>query len=316
MAAGPGTLLGPSAENQQQLHEPLQGRGPKPALERTNCLGSETAVGSDGPDIVCAELALLASPDKLRTEKPLSPQGCWEEGQSAFKEVPQHKQRLGNWQIQERECDGRPQLIQDFPRDSGDSKFFSMWPSRAQREQRSAFSKPIRCPAGRPGQASPVFKAGGLAGTLGELLGLISEVDRPCWGSLSNSKLLVSGIWNVQTLPQITPLCSAFPDAPILWLKHTTAQIATPSSSSTPSWVLTPPIFTSLNLSTQNWCAKCNLSFHLTSDLVLHMRSHHKKEQSGPDLHSKLREESLTCPICHEYFRERHHLSRHLTSHS
>ncbi|XP_004607606.2 zinc finger protein 488 [Sorex araneus] len=314
MAASPGTLRSPSAENQPQLREPVQGKGHKPVLERTNCLGSETAIGSESPDIVCAELALLASPDKLRTEKPLSPQGCWDEGQSAFKEVPQHKQRLGNWQFQERECDGPPQLIQDFPRDPGDSKVFSMWPSRAQREQRSAFSKPTRCPAGRPGPASSVFQAGG---TLGELLELINEVDRSCWGSLSNSKLLVSGIWNVQTLPQITPLCSAFQGAPILWLRHTPEQMAAPLlSSSSPSWVFLPPTFTSLNLSTQNWCAKCNLSFHLTSDLVLHMRSHHKKKQAGPDQHTKLREEYLACPICHEYFREHHHLSRHLTSHS
>ncbi|KAG7462493.1 hypothetical protein MATL_G00185440 [Megalops atlanticus] len=67
---------------------------------------------------------------------------------------------------------------------------------------------------------------------------------------------------------------------------------------------------------TENWCAKCNLSFRMTSDLVFHMRSHHKKEFAAESQVRRRREEKLTCPICHEYFRERHHLSRHMTSHN
>ncbi|KAM8806033.1 zinc finger protein 488 [Eudromia elegans] len=83
------------------------------------------------------------------------------------------------------------------------------------------------------------------------------------------------------------------------------------------SLTLLPPTFTSFGVSAQNWCAKCNLSFRMTSDLVFHMRSHHKKEYSSPESQCKRkREEKLTCPICHEYFRERHHLSRHMTSHN
>ncbi|KAJ8418159.1 hypothetical protein AAFF_G00138680 [Aldrovandia affinis] len=68
--------------------------------------------------------------------------------------------------------------------------------------------------------------------------------------------------------------------------------------------------------SQKNWCAKCNLSFRMTSDLVFHMRSHHKKEFAAESQVRRRREEKLTCPICHEYFRERHHLSRHMTSHN
>ncbi|KAL3214133.1 hypothetical protein MRX96_007260 [Rhipicephalus microplus] len=48
------------------------------------------------------------------------------------------------------------------------------------------------------------------------------------------------------------------------------------------------------------------------SDLVYHMRSHHKRE---PDPAKKRREDKLRCHICHESFRERHHLTRHMTSH-
>ena len=66
----------------------------------------------------------------------------------------------------------------------------------------------------------------------------------------------------------------------------------------------------SLNL-TQNWCAKCNATFRMTSDLVYHMRSHHKE---APMIKKK-REDKLKCTVCGETFRERHHLTRHMTSH-
>lgn len=90
--------------------------------------------------------------------------------------------------------------------------------------------------------------------------------------------------------------------------------------------------------SLQNWCAKCNTHFRLTSDLVYHMRTFHKKEEGvknsncdGIYLTSKYSEFStdkighnlnvnremkyLKCEICNETFKEKHHLSRHLTSH-
>ena len=62
-----------------------------------------------------------------------------------------------------------------------------------------------------------------------------------------------------------------------------------------------------------NWCAKCNATFRMTSDLVYHMRSHHK---SNCDPMKKKREDKLKCNICGETFRERHHLTRHMTSHA
>ncbi|XP_059889676.1 zinc finger protein 488 [Delphinus delphis] len=324
MAAGKGALRSPSAENRWRLSEPEQGWGRKPVLlEKTNCLGSEAAPGSGGRDEACAEMALSAAPGKFRLGKLRPRKACWEQGQSAFMEVPRLKKRLGGRQAQERVHSGpagQPgpqQLTLDNPRDPASITCFSVGPSGAHGEQRSAFSKPTRSPAGRPGPAS-VFQAGGPVDTLGELLGLINTVDVSCWGRLSNSKLLVGDFWSLQRVAPNAPLCGTFLGDPMLWLKHATAQVPTPPScSSTASWALLPPTLTSLGLSTQNWCAKCNLSFRLTSDLVFHMRSHHKKEHVGPDLHSKrLRGEALTCPVCHEYFRERHHLSRHMTSHS
>ncbi|XP_044010413.1 protein sister of odd and bowel [Aphidius gifuensis] len=76
---------------------------------------------------------------------------------------------------------------------------------------------------------------------------------------------------------------------------------------------LLPPSF-ALSLPAQNVCAKCNLSFRMTSDLVYHMRSHHKNESVGESSRRR-REEKLRCPVCDESFRERHHLTRHMTAH-
>lgn len=80
---------------------------------------------------------------------------------------------------------------------------------------------------------------------------------------------------------------------------------------STSSAFISSPV-SALNLS-QNWCAKCNATFRMTSDLVYHMRSHHKREF---DPMKRKREEKLKCTICNETFRERHHLTRHMSSHA
>ena len=90
-------------------------------------------------------------------------------------------------------------------------------------------------------------------------------------------------------------------------------------------------IFSALNSqSVQNWCAKCNTHFRLTSDLVYHMRTYHKKEDQISNVHQMLNQSSintnkiqrenrelkyLKCEICHETFKEKHHLTRHMTSH-
>ena len=112
--------------------------------------------------------------------------------------------------------------------------------------------------------------------------------------------------------------------------------------------------------SSQNWCAKCSVSFKLTSDLVYHMRTFHKKDQQNNfpssiflsrlgveskkfvlksdfskiysssellKIKTKVRDSNeilsqggreakcLKCEICSEVFKEKHHLSRHMTSH-
>lgn len=77
---------------------------------------------------------------------------------------------------------------------------------------------------------------------------------------------------------------------------------------------LLPSSLAALSLPAQNVCAKCNLSFRMTSDLVYHMRSHHKSETQGESSRRR-REEKLRCPVCDESFRERHHLTRHMTAH-
>lgn len=88
-----------------------------------------------------------------------------------------------------------------------------------------------------------------------------------------------------------------------------------------------------LTLPSQNVCAKCNVSFRMTSDLVYHMRSHHKGDGSGgggggivggigggagsggSDAKKRRDMDKLRCPVCDESFRERHHLTRHMTAH-
>ncbi len=122
----------------------------------------------------------------------------------------------------------------------------------------------------------------------------------------------------------------------------------------------------------QNWCAKCNTHFRLTTDLVFHMRTYHRTNRkediltnispttttttnttnnstttnlslsdsidalSLPSsvtptsinklnktmlindqdrLNNSLKSKFLKCDICLEIFREKHHLSRHMTSH-
>ncbi|KAM8776344.1 LOW QUALITY PROTEIN: zinc finger protein 488 [Rhynchonycteris naso] len=320
MATGKEVPRSPSAENSRWLSEPEQSWGGKPVLlEETKHLDSEAAAGGSGQEEACAKLALSTPSGKLRLRKPPT-KVCWGQGHSSFIEVPwlkktqQGRQAQGNEHHDLKGQPGSQQLTQDIPREPADSTVFSAWSSRAQREQRNAFSKPARCPSGRPGSAS-VFQAGRPVDALGEQVGLIKVVDIPCWGCLFNARLLVNDFWDHSVLPQIVPLCSAILGSSTLWLRHAMAQISTPLSSSSAASAFLQPTFTSLGMPTQNWCAKCNLSFRLI-DLVFNMRSHHKKEHAEPGLHSNpLTEETLTCPICHEYFCERHHLSRHMTSH-
>ncbi|XP_015282189.1 PREDICTED: PR domain zinc finger protein 8 [Gekko japonicus] len=135
-------------------------------------------------------------------------------------------------------------------------------------------------------------------------------------GSAPPDKALGGGAAAGGGLPKQSP----FLYATTFWPKGVAAAAAAttaPLQLQLPSALtLLPPSFTSLCLPAQNWCAKCNASFRMTSDLVYHMRSHHKKEYALEPLVKRRREEKLKCPICNESFRERHHLSRHMTSHN
>ena len=81
-----------------------------------------------------------------------------------------------------------------------------------------------------------------------------------------------------------------------------------------------------------NWCARCSMHFRLTSDLVHHIRVHHATRRSHASQSSNSEAStrksfvssvsssssigtSLQCHICGETFRQRHHLTRHMTSH-
>ncbi|XP_062334054.1 PR domain zinc finger protein 8 isoform X2 [Osmerus eperlanus] len=84
--------------------------------------------------------------------------------------------------------------------------------------------------------------------------------------------------------------------------------------------VLLSPSLSPLRLQGQNWCARCSLSFRLTSDLVAHMRTvhHHQRvfsARSGGDRIPR-GDKRHSCPICREVFKQRHHLARHLVAHT
>lgn len=67
-----------------------------------------------------------------------------------------------------------------------------------------------------------------------------------------------------------------------------------------------------------NTCAKCGITFRMTSDLVYHMRTHHNRLETKErdSIQSQRREsEPLKCVVCGEDFKERHHLTRHMTAH-
>ncbi|XP_036120754.1 zinc finger protein 488 [Molossus molossus] len=308
MAAGKGVLWSPPVETRGWLSEP------QPVLlEKRNHPSSEAAVGGAGqgeaPSTPPGTLSLGTPPAR------------WGQGRSAFAEVPRFKKRLRGRRAKDGEradLTGQPgprQLARDTPRAPGGRTALSGWPRGAGREQRGAFSQPAGCPSGRPGSAS-LLQAGGPADAPGELWGLVKMVDMPCRGHLSSSKLLAGGFWSLSVPPQYAPLRGGLLGAPTLWLQQAVTQTPTPASPSPASWALLPPTCSSPGATPQNWCAKCSASFRLTSDLVLHMRSRHKKEPVRPDPRSRqLRREALTCPVCREDFRERHHLSRHLTAH-
>lgn len=318
MAEGKVASLRPSVEKRWKLMDPKQTQ--PGMLKKLSLVDSDTAAGTGGQDVASTELS--PAPNKPRLDRPLACRACTGQRQNSFTELSCRHERPGDIQAQMRKSEnpegqlGPQQLPSSLPRASGDGVMCSVWPGAARGEQKSAFSKPAKRPAEKP-RHTPVLLAGGSTEGSWELSGLITAVDIPYWAHLSTFKFM-GDFWKLHALSQNIVLCNAFQGTPTPWLEHT--QVQAPTSSASPaaaSRALLPPTLSSLGVSTQNWCAKCNLAFRLTADLVFHMRSHHKREHVGPDPHSKKRrEEVLTCPVCHEYFRERHHLSRHMTSHS
>ncbi|XP_052538446.1 PR domain zinc finger protein 8 [Tympanuchus pallidicinctus] len=166
-------------------------------------------------------------------------------------------------------------------------------------ERKSAFSQPARC--------FPPLPLGPKLGALGEPC-----PDGPSAGRLYAAELAAKeGAGGGAGAKQ-----SPFLYATAFWPKSSAAAVGPLQLQLPSALTLLPPSFASLCLPAQNWCAKCNASFRMTSDLVYHMRSHHKKEYALEPLVKRRREEKLKCPICNESFRERHHLSRHMTSHN
>ncbi|CDQ87867.1 unnamed protein product [Oncorhynchus mykiss] len=183
-------------------------------------------------------------------------------------------------------------------------------------ERKSAFSQPSRHATSSFSQISPLVM------TTPKLL----DCHPPVGDTISSSRLyqadhLAAKLHGAElstncpvpgAMSKQSPFLYAAAAATAFWPKSQgPIQLQMPSALT-----LLPPSFTSLCLPAQNWCAKCNASFRMTSDLVYHMRSHHKKELAMEPMVKRRREEKLKCPICNESFRERHHLSRHMTSHN
>ncbi|XP_037940105.1 transcription initiation factor TFIID subunit 12 [Teleopsis dalmanni] len=138
----------------------------------------------------------------------------------------------------------------------------------------------------------------------------------------SNTISMSGGPVNAPSPPDFLPGYAAFPFPPTA-ATHPFAAVAppelprivqNPAAAAILSTLIPPTLASTFTLTAQNVCAKCNISFRMTSDLVYHMRSHHKSEVAT-DPNRRKREEKLKCPVCQESFRERHHLTRHMTAH-
>ncbi|XP_063160380.1 zinc finger protein 488 [Candoia aspera] len=289
----------------------------KPVLfEKTNCLHEYSGV-KDGRTV---EHLLRESFWKFSTRKQFLVKDVLQQKESAFTEV-RSVEKLNTEKAKEAE-QGNRKAYSDKARAqcSPGSAFSFVWPNSVAEEPKSAFRKPAKCweDGGAPVAFQPLKGAMASPRKLSEC---ISATDlMQCSGRLT-SKFLVSDSNGFQLLSTNLIQSNPFTYSSAPWPNETGEQMqampVSTSSSSSASLALLPPTFTSFGIAAQNWCAKCSLSFRMTSDLVLHMRSHHKKvDVSTESQRKRRREEKLTCPVCQEYFRERHHLSRHMTSHN
>ncbi|XP_054838289.1 zinc finger protein 488 [Eublepharis macularius] len=287
-------------------------------LEKTNCLHQEEHAGSRdggmGQQTAGGPLWKFLTGKHVFVKK-----NALEEKDSAFTEVRRTKEKLKPEDVDEVQQrggaahSGKGQTPNRPGPSSPGSAFSLVWPTRTAGEPKSAFRKPAKCLLDRKAVTAPRDESDLVKGP-GKLSGCINVADVMCYSSLLTSKVFVSDLSGSHLLQS-----GPFPCPSGLWPRLNGGQVLTvpASGSRSSSLALLPPTFASFGLAAQNWCAKCNLSFRMTSDLVFHMRSHHKKEGASLETQSKRRrEENLTCPVCQEYFRERHHLSRHMTSHN
>ncbi|XP_075589202.1 LOW QUALITY PROTEIN: uncharacterized protein LOC124496891 [Dermatophagoides farinae] len=120
----------------------------------------------------------------------------------------------------------------------------------------------------------------------------------------------------IQLLPQSSMANNPLMNLPPYFMPPTTSASAAAANPLITSLYLLSPSLTALSYQASNVCAYCNQAFRMTSDLVYHMRSHHKRTKIADELvNKKRRDDQLRCNICNETFRERHHLTRHMTSH-
>lgn len=271
-------------------------------LEKTNISNDDNITQlSKGYDQAAGDAP--ASVGKLKADK-VKPDhlGCKNDG---FAEAREMKGTFTHG----REMEARSETGESSGVHSGSSSSaFSLVLSNSQGEQKSAFCKPSKRPSPINPQSHHSSASTAPSSRLEEMTDPFPSRTVMGYNNLMASNIL-SG--DIQTVPSPVALNNAFHYAPEHWSRNVGVQLQTTSSLT-----ILPPTFTSFGVSVQNWCAKCNLSFRMTSDLVFHMRSHHKKEFAAESQVRRRREEKLTCPICHEYFRERHHLSRHMTSHN
>ncbi|XP_055517812.1 PR domain zinc finger protein 8 [Leucoraja erinacea] len=281
-------------------------------LEKTNNLVCvQSGVSKDEPSVFPA---FAVSVWKLNSDKFLLKRDSSEHKTSAFTEVRRPRERAEAAKSEGNVKDRAPDLTRkartELVLSSTGSAFSSVLPSGAREDQKSAFCQPSR----RSGEGAPLLLAHALhaaAESSGDLSDSIATSHLPGPANLLGSKSLRTDLGNSHILHASVTNNSPRLYSTDMWPKPVGVQL-----QSTSSLTLLPPSYTSFGVSAQNWCAKCNASFRMTSDLVFHMRSHHKKEYATDFLNKRRREDKLTCPICNEFFRERHHLSRHMTSHN
>ncbi|XP_010897517.2 PR domain zinc finger protein 8 [Esox lucius] len=282
----------------------------KPVLLEKNNISNDNNITQITRDYHTIAPESTGSALKPKTEKYPFKKDHVECTKSAFTEVGAPKNSLKHEKEKPTEAESETVRKMGCGLNSNTTKSaFSFVLRSGQEEQKSAFCKPskitsngsivhssnmLRSPSNSIENARDVFTSKTVLG----------------YNNLLTSNMLNGDLTGAQTIAT-TVTANTFPYAPEQWSRNIGAQL-----QSTSSLTILPPTFTSFGVSVQNWCAKCNLSFRMTSDLVFHMRSHHKKEFAAESHVRRRREEKLTCPICQEFFRERHHLSRHMTSHN